>query len=75
MTINQSVQEAKNYYHLSPLFHRLIKKNPLYGRQRISQPMRIVGPIQFLRGYMIYLKEEEKRRRKQESKLPTDATQ
>ena len=30
-------------------------KNPAYGRQRISRPMRIVGPIQFWRGCMIYL--------------------
>ena len=31
-------------------------KNPAYGRQRISRPMRIVGPIQFSRGCLIYLK-------------------
>ena len=31
-------------------------KNPAYGRQRISRPMRIVGPIQFSRGCVIYLK-------------------
>ena len=30
-------------------------KNPAYGRQRISRPMRIVGPIQFWRGCVIYL--------------------
>ena len=28
--------------------------NPAYGRQRISPPMRIVGPIQFWRGYVIF---------------------
>ena len=28
-------------------------KNPAYGRQRISWPMRIVGPIQFWRACMI----------------------
>ena len=28
----------------------LVKKNPAYGRQRISRPMRIVGPLQFWRG-------------------------
>ena len=32
------------------------KKNPAYGRERISGPMRIVGPIQFWRGCVIYLK-------------------
>ena len=30
-------------------------KNPAYGRQRISQPMRRVGPIQFWRGCVIYI--------------------
>ena len=30
-------------------------KNPAYGRHRISRPMRIVGPIQFRRGCVIYL--------------------
>ena len=30
-------------------------KNPAYGRHRISWPMRIVGPIQFWRGCVIYL--------------------
>ena len=30
-------------------------KNPAYGRQRISRLMRIVGPIQFWRGCVIYL--------------------
>ena len=32
------------------------RKNPAYGRHRISQPMRILGLIQFLRGCMIFLK-------------------
>ena len=31
------------------------EKNPAYGRHRISRPMRIVGPIQFWRGCVIYL--------------------
>ena len=30
-----------------------IKKNPAYGRHQLSQPMRIVGPIKFLRGCVI----------------------
>ena len=30
------------------------QKNPAYGRQRISRPMRIVGSIQFWRGCVIY---------------------
>ena len=34
----------------------LIKKNPAYGRQTISRPMQIVGPIQFWRGFLIYLR-------------------
>ena len=38
-------------------------ENPAYGRHRISQPMRIVGPIQFWRVCVIYL---EKERKKQE---------
>ena len=33
-------------------------KNPAYGRQRISRPMRIVGPIQFWRGGVIYQKKK-----------------
>ena len=33
----------------------LIKKNPACGRQRISPPMRIVGPIQFWRGCVIFI--------------------
>ena len=37
------------------------QKNPAYGRQRISQPMRIVGPIQFWRGCMIYLQKKNKK--------------
>ena len=31
-------------------------KNPAYGRQRISRPMQIVGPIQFWRGCVIYFR-------------------
>ena len=31
-------------------FRKIYVKNPAYGRQRISRPMRIVGPIQFPRG-------------------------
>ena len=34
----------------------LFSKKFAYGRQRISRPIWIVGPIQFLRGCMIYLK-------------------
>ena len=33
----------------------LSSKNLASGRQRISRPMRITGPIQFWRGCMIYL--------------------
>ena len=36
------------------------RKNPAYGRHRISRPMQIVGPIQFWRVCVIYLEEEEK---------------
>ena len=30
------------------------RKNPAYGRHQLSRPMRIVGPIQFWRGCVIY---------------------
>ena len=33
----------------------IVYKKPAYGRQRISRPMRIVGPLQSWRGCMIYL--------------------
>ena len=36
-----------------------IHKNPAYGRQRISGPMRIVGPIQFF-FYFIFFFERER---------------
>ena len=39
-----------------------LSKNPAYGRQRISWPMRIVGPIQFWRGCVIYLKKKNKKK-------------
>ena len=39
---------------LSMIFYPT-QKNPAYGRQRISRPMRIVGPIQFWRGCVIYI--------------------
>ena len=35
------------------------RKNPAYGRHRISRPMRIVGPIQFWRVCVICLEEEK----------------
>ena len=31
----------------------LSEKNPAYGRNQLSQPMRIVGPLQILRGCVI----------------------
>ena len=37
-----------------------IKKNPAYGRHQLSQPMRIVEPIQIRRGCLIYLKNKTK---------------
>ena len=33
----------------------LSKKNPAYGKHQLSRPMRILGPIQILRGCVIYL--------------------
>ena len=48
---SQNVIQTSNSYH---------KKNQAYGKQRISQPMQIVGPIQFWRGCVIYQREEEK---------------
>ena len=46
------------------------KKNPAYGRHRISRPMRILGPIQFWRGCVIYLKnlKKKKNQRKNQKK-------
>ena len=35
-------------------------KNPAHGRKRISRLMRLVGPIQFWRGCVIYLKKKKK---------------
>ena len=40
---------------IDQLLFQFNKKNPAYGRQRISRPMWIVGPIQFWRGWVIYL--------------------
>ena len=34
--------------------NNLEAKNPAYGRHKLSRPMRIVGPIQFWRGCVIY---------------------
>ena len=42
------------------IFLQFQNKNPACGRQRISQPMWIVGLIQFWRGCVIYLKKREK---------------
>ena len=41
------------------LENKCVEKNPAYGRQRIFRPMRIVGPIQFWRGCMIYLEKKK----------------
>ena len=37
---------------------RLYTENPAHGRQRISRPMRIVGPTPFWRGCKIYLQKK-----------------
>ena len=39
----------------SESFCHVDNKNPAYGRQRISRPMRIVGTIQFWKGCVIYV--------------------
>ena len=39
-----------------------INKYPAYGRHRISQPMRIVGPLQISRVCVIYLEKKEKKK-------------
>ena len=44
-------------------------KNHAYGRQRISWPMQIVGPIHFSRGCMIYLKIKFKNKFKKMGRL------
>ena len=44
--------------HISKSFLLLIKltyKNPPYGAHQLSRPMRIVGPIKFWKGCVIYL--------------------
>ena len=41
-------------------------KNPAYGRHQLSRPRRIIRPIQFWRGCVIYLK--KKRKKKEEEK-------
>ena len=46
-------------HHLMKEWAIRTEKNPAYGRQRISGPMRIVGPIQFWRGWVIYLKKKK----------------
>ena len=43
----------------SGTYKKLLLKNPAYGRQRISRPTRIVGPIQFWRGCVVYLKKKQ----------------
>ena len=43
-------------------------KNPAYGRQRISRPMRIVGPIQFWRGCVIFKRLRNFSQKKEEEK-------
>ena len=40
-------------YLVNLVFLSCFEKNPAYGRQRISRPMRIVGPIQYWRGCVI----------------------
>ena len=58
----QSIQIGQNKcIKIWPLFISYLKKlknnnkNPAYGRHQLSQTMRIVWPIQNLRGHMIYL--------------------
>ena len=46
-------------YYIEDLVFENFKKNPAYGRHRISRPMRIGGPIQFWRVCVIYLEKEE----------------
>ena len=49
------------------------EKNPAYGRQRISPPMRMEGPIQFWRICVIYLERRKKSRIRETKHLSTDA--
>ena len=67
MSLIKSVPRRPNHFlkiqYQIHLFHFkvltiMLQKNAAYGRQRISRPMRIVGPIQFWRGCVIYLKKK-----------------
>ena len=61
----KTISDAKTITLLTPSLHchnfenNHLIKNPAYGRQRISRPMRIVGPIQFWKGCVIYLKQKK----------------
>ena len=71
-TISPPPTNVNRYRHPCMSLHRFVmakrncniklgeEKNSAYGRQRISQPMQILGPIQFWRGCVIYLKEKKK---------------
>ena len=52
--LNHNPISLKNV-HLECTIYKNFQKNLAYGRQRISRPMRIVGPIQFWRSCVIYL--------------------
>ena len=43
----------KTSFYIFGKYSQTNMKNPAYGRQRISRPLRRVGPIQFWRGCMI----------------------
>ena len=56
MSRNKNPQKSAQYFFSSKSQKsKFLTKNPAYGRQRISRPMRIVGPLQFWRGCVIYL--------------------
>ena len=56
------VQSAMQGYIFGRLIIQFHKKNPAYGRHQISQPMRIIGPIQFWRVCVIYLEKKKKKK-------------
>ena len=57
---NMTFSSGRLYHSSFQIKTLLMNKNHAYGRQRISRPMRIVGPIQFWKGCVINLKKRKK---------------
>ena len=75
------VYDKKNQ--IIPIKHRIMRvkrkyvnvnvKNSTYGRHQLSQPMRILGPIQFWRGCVIYLYKRKEKNKKKTPPPPSPA--